>query len=226
FAGLNGAPVPSLRTDSGPDRTGQLDVHPTDILRLHLAIGVTESLTNLSSATRSGYVADLKSLAQLCSHGNTEVSLSGILRQHDFMLDVATTLPLADMQESARKVGAHIATVSLRALGKDGASHSVQEIETWDDLDEQISQRIAQNLQQGKSIVNLGDDAQLLAGATLALCAQPDKYDSVTRLLNDALDFSFKTDPYWGIPIPEPLFSLPRLAELQKKYPPRQAGRK
>jgi hypothetical protein len=92
----------------------------------------------------------------------------------------------------------------------------VQEIETWDDLDEQISQRIALNLQQNKSIVNLGDDAQLIAGSTLAACANPEKYDAITRLLNDALDYSFDTDPYWGTPIPHTMFSRPRLKEMEK----------
>src|SRR5262249_9820273 len=137
FAGLNGDPVPSLRTDSGADETGQLDPHPTDILRVHLAIGVIESLVNLADSTRNQYIADLESLAVLCGHGATRVQLSGILREHDFMVDVQNTIPLADMQEAARRVGAHIATASLKALGKDRASHGVQEIETWDDLDEQ-----------------------------------------------------------------------------------------
>ena len=226
FAGLNGDPVPSLRTDSGADETGQLDPHPTDILRVHLAIGVIENLVKLADSTRNQYIADLKSLAVLCGHGATSVQLSGILREHDVMIDVQNTMPLAEMQEAARRVGAHISTASLKAFGKDGASHSVQEIETWDDLDEQISQRIALNLKQGKSVVNFGDDAQLIAGATLTLCAEPDKYDSVTQLLNDALDFSFQTDPYWGSPLLHPMFSRPRLAEMGRARTPAASRRK
>jgi hypothetical protein len=120
------------------------------------------------------------------------------------------------MQESARRVGAFISTVKLQSLGTGGSSHSVQEIETWDDMDEQTAQQIAQRMQQGQSVVNRGDDAQLLAGATLALIAEPDKYQSVTGLLNDALDFSFQTDPIWGTPAPHGMISDARLAQRLK----------
>jgi hypothetical protein len=217
FAGLNGDPVPSMRTDSGPDRNGDLDSHPTDILRLHLAIGVIQNLANLASNVRDQYVSDLQALSQLCAQGATTVSLQGVLGQFDFRLNVNLTRPLADMQESARRVGAFISTVKLQSLGTGGSSHSVQEIETWDDMDEQTAQQIAQRMRQGQSVVNLGDDAQLLAGATLALIAEPDKYQSVSGLLNDALDFSFQTDPIWGTPAPHGMISDARLAQRLKE---------
>jgi hypothetical protein len=142
------------------------------------------------------------------------VSLQGTIREHDFGFDVNASKPLADMQESARRVGAFIAMTKLQALSKDGVKHGIQEIETWDDMDEGIAQQIAQNLQENESVVNLGDDAQLIAGATLTLIANPEKYSAVTGLLNDALDFSFKNDPIWGVPTPHTMFSAIRLAEM------------
>src|SRR5262249_14974632 len=50
-----------------------------------------------------------------------------------------------------------------------------------------------------------GDDAQLLAGLSLALIQRPDQatYRAATALTNAALDDSFRKDPYWGMPHPD-----------------------
>src|SRR6195952_4548992 len=58
-------PVPSLQTASGPGNDDRrMDNHPTDILRLHLAIGVIESLTGLSSDKKNEYIDDIKAVAK------------------------------------------------------------------------------------------------------------------------------------------------------------------
>jgi hypothetical protein len=98
------------------------------------------------------------------------------------------------MQQAARNVGGFIATARLRALN----GHSIQDIETWDDADEAKAQAIKKAMLEGQSVNTLGDDAQLLAGATLALLDQPARYDAVTRALDQALDRSFQSDPIWG----------------------------
>jgi len=191
---------PFLSADSGPDGPNDpgLDVHPTDILRLHLAIGVVQSLTNLSSATRSAYVNDIGAIAQLCAQGATQITINGAIEiDRDHWLTLKNfAAPLDQMAETAKKVGAFIATAQLQALN----GHTIQEIETWDDSDESTAAAIATAMRGNQSVVNQGDDAQLLAGATMALLKQPTLYDQVTRLLNDSLDASFAGDPIWSKP--------------------------
>jgi hypothetical protein len=203
-------PMPSLRTESGPNAADDpsLDVHPTDILRLHLAIGVVENLQALSSATRARYVADLQNLAVLCAQGTDTVEIQGdVAVTRDQWVTVNMSRPLADMQEAARRAGAFIATAKLQALD----NHSVQEIETWDDPDESTAQKIADTLAQNASVADMGDDAQILAGATLALVAQPKLYDKVTRRLEEALDRSFAHDPIWESLVSDPIIAPRRL---------------
>ena len=208
FAALNnravGLPIPSLRTRSGhPANDPALDVHPTDILRLHLAIGVIEQLSGLAQTTRDAYVSAVQALAQRCAQGASTVEIQGhIAIQRDRWLPINDSLPLSGMQDAARSVGAYIATARLQALG----GHSIQEIETWDDADELTARQIADTFARGDSVVDMGDDAQLLAGATLALVTQPDLYDQATRLLTAALDRSYATDPIWGASIRDPMY--------------------
>jgi hypothetical protein len=105
-------------------------------------------------------------------------------------------IPLSYAQKAARSVGGYIATKQLDAL----KGHTIQDIETWDDDDERRALAIKEALLAGQSIKTQGDDAELLAGATLALLQQPALYDAVTVALNAALDQSFQRDPIWGTP--------------------------
>jgi hypothetical protein len=100
---------------------------------------------------------------------------------------------MADMQDAAFRAGAFIATARFNALSQ----HSIQDIETWSDLDEQTAQSIATAMAKNTSVAGLGDDAQLLAGANIAIFADPALYDQATQLLNLALDESFANDPFW-----------------------------
>jgi len=193
--GVRPPPLTSLRTTSGPDRAGKMDEHPTDILRLHLAIGVIESLTSLSSPVRQTYVNDVEAVAQLAANGAGVVELNGLVEvSHDDWRPVNARIPLADAQATAKRVGAFIATAQLSALG----GKSIQDIETWDDTDEETATKISRQILNGQSIVAQGDDAQLLAGSTIAVLAQPNLYDATTGLLNAALDDSYERDPIWA----------------------------
>jgi len=191
---------PFLSADSGPDAPNDpaLDVHPTDLLRLYLAIGVIQSLTNLSPATRTAYISDIETIAGLCAQGATEITINGAISiDRDHWLTVKNfSAPLQQMAEAAKKVGGFIATAKLKALDE----HTIQDIETWDDGDESTANAIATAMLANQSVVNQGDDAQLLAGATMAVLKQPAQYAQVTQLLNDALDASFAGDPIWSKP--------------------------
>jgi len=65
----------------------------------------------------------------------------------------------------------------------------------------------------------MGDDAQLLAGATLALVENPARYGKVTAALNDALDNSFALDPIWGKPKTDHAYVR---TEIVERYQPRR----
>lgn len=190
---------PVLSTDATPNdpRNGdnRMDEHPVDILRLYLASGVISSMTRLGAATRADYVKSVEEVARASTGGASSVSLEGLVEisQDEWMM-IKTTMPLPVAAKAARQVGKLIATKKLKALN----NHSIQDIETWDDADEASAQGVAHQILNNQSIVGRGDDAQLLAGATLALLKRPDRYDETRSLLNDALDDSYRRDPIWG----------------------------
>ena len=204
--GAEGADAPpTLRMESGfdpddPSRT--LDPHPTDILRLHLAAGVIDMLAGLSKESRDKYNQMIEELATMLSTGPTVTIRGNIPLSRDNLLPIDVQVPLADMQQAARNVGGFIATAKLSALD----DHSIQDIETWDDNDEARAMAVKNAVLASQPIANLGDDAQLLAGVTLALLDQPDLYDAATQALNDGLDLSFKRDPIWGAPQPDAIY--------------------
>jgi hypothetical protein len=207
---------PFLSADSGPDAPNdpRLDVHPTDLLRLHLAIGAVQSLAQLSQSTRNGYISDITAIANLCAQGATEITITGAIAvDRDHWIKVQDfAAPLGQMADAAKRVGEFIATAKLNALG----GHSVQEIETWDDSDESTANTIATAMLANHPVVNQGDDAQLLAGATLALLKQPARYAQVTQLLNDALDSSFAGDPIWSKPVRDHVMAISRFSQPVK----------
>lgn len=197
---------PSLRTSSGPaPQTGVLDPHPTDTLRPYLIKGATEALQGLSGARRNQYAEDLAGLAQLTGGDAATVKLQGLIPtgpRPSAGLSFDVSLPMDLMRTSAERVGSLIASGMFTALG----GKSIQALETWDDADEDSARLIADNMTADISVVGKGDDAALLAGATIAVVAQPGLYDTITARLNEALDASFASDPYWGTPRPDRTF--------------------
>lgn len=174
------------------------DPHPVDLLRLYVAQGVVSKLTGLSTSRINAWQSMINDIAHDAAGGKTTIDVMDVQTR-----SVVQQLPLSTMANAAQQVGAYIATARLHALG----GHSIQEIETWDDEDEDASNAITTALAQKQPIVGLGDDAQLLAGATMAFYKQPSSYDAVTSALNDALDDSFARDPIFGAPAPH--FMLP-----------------
>ena len=195
---------PGLRNASGADEQGALDVHPTDLLRLALIQGVVQSSPGLSPSTRDSYVSQITALSEFLANGATDIEITGLAGGvNGNTMNFEQAFPLPTMQVAARKVGAMIATIPLKAL----ADHSIQDIETWDDNDENAAVKIAGRLQNGFSVVNAGDDAQLLAGLTLSLMQQPTRYAAFSQAVSAAVDASFAADPIWG-PVPHDLMIL------------------
>lgn len=212
-------PVPSLpllRTSAGPrdpdHGDNHMDEHPVDLLRIHLAIGAIESQAHLAPATKARYVADLEAVAKSAAHGSTQIRVQGQLEiSHTNWRTLDETIPLATAQIAARRVGAFLATGKFQALG----GHTIQDIESWDDVDESTAQAVAGRIASNESIVGGGDDAQLLAGANIAMTARPDLYDQMTGLLNAALDDSYNRDPIWGAVKIDPMVVPAFLSRLE-----------
>jgi hypothetical protein len=203
---------PRLRTQSGPDERGVLDPHPTDIVRLDLIRGAVESLHALSQATREAYTESLDELSQLLRADADSVEIQGLLPTGPGVgLRISVSLPLETMQSAARQVGAYIASAALTALG----GHSIQDLETWDNTDEQSATEIAAALRQDRSVVAAGDDAQLLAAATIAGLQQAAAYPAITHRLEEALDASFASDPFWGLPMRDRAYIQTGIGRLQ-----------
>ena len=205
FAALNAtfqpSPRPALRTSSGhPPDSLDLDPHPTDILRLDLIRGAVEVLTGLSQESRNAYTAALDALSAACGGTAEFVTLQGVVRTDNGSgVRLNNRFSMATMKSAARTVGAFIATTRLAAL--DG--HSIQDIETWDDPDEVAAQAVRVGLLGGQPVADAGDDAQLLAGATLAAFEKPGDYAAISTALADALTASFARDPIWSVPSPD-----------------------
>jgi len=199
IAQLEHKKVPSLRTQSGPidaTPTSPLDPHPTDLLRLHLAIGVVENLAGLSENRQVQYREDLKALARILAPDARSIEIEGSVRQDSGeVITLSDSFPLVDMQDAARRVGGMIATAKLEAFG----GHGIQDIETWDDPDEDRALQVAAAMRARGPVTGIGDDAQLLAGLTLAVYENPAAYAEVTRLLDAGLDESFAHDAFWGL---------------------------
>jgi hypothetical protein len=186
----------------------RMDEHPPDVLRLHLAMGVIEGLVRLKKQKKDAYIQDLQAVSNAAApdpqnartitlRGYVEyVSSDGSKNYHP----VHSFPSLADMRESAKRVGTYICKTKLKALG----GISIQAIETWDDDDEARAVNIANALKLKKRVDSMGDDAQVLAGATAALVEKPDLYEVVSRLVELALNASFRSDPIWRPSSPAP----------------------
>jgi hypothetical protein len=217
---------PAISTEAAPHQDKTMDDHPVDLLRLHLAAGAIEAMSALNAAKRSDYLHSVEAVAELLAAGAKEISLEGIVIGGPAE-PVKAKVPLAEAAAAARKVGHLIASRQFEKLN----GRSIQEIETWDDADEAAAQGVAEQIIKGQSIVGHGDDAQLLAGATLALLEQPGRYLQTQALLNDALDHSYRTDPIWGALTPVHAFAphvfqrppgKPKIAAARARKPARK----
>ncbi len=211
------ATAASPRDNEGGDDT--LEDHPIDLLRFYLLLGAIDAMPKLDAVVRADYVASIEAIAGLIAGGVNTIHVEGKVNLGSGKrLAVKDDIPLLQAADAARKVGRLIATHQFKALN----GRSIQDIETWDDADEAAAQAIAARLAQRQSVVGLGDDAQLLAGATLALLRDAKLYDDVQTRLNEALDDSFRTDPIWRGLNPSHVFAPHVFRAAADKKPKKQ----
>jgi hypothetical protein len=224
----SGPPMLSTDAQKRPDNT--MDDHPIDVLRMHLAIGAIESLRELNPAHRADYAKGIEDVAAALTGDATHIGLDGLVpTASGNPVSIKAQMTLSDATAAARRVGQIIATSKLKAL----QGRSIQDIETWDDHDEEIARAIAAAVAAKQGIVGQGDDAQLLAGTTLAVLGKSDLYDIAQEALNAALDDSYRKDPIWGALIPPHAFAphvlqgpqgKPKMAAARAKKPARKTA--
>jgi hypothetical protein len=142
--------TPVLAVQAGDDPRVELGPHPVDLLRLHLAVGVTQALAGLAPGTARGYVRLLEGVARVCgknawavqSPAGKVVVRGRVAVERDRWVSLDLELGPKEAAESARRVGAFIATTRLGAIG----NRTVQDLETWDETDEAAAREIAREL--------------------------------------------------------------------------------
>jgi len=157
-----------------------LDPHPTDILRLGLALGVLEGgMDSLSKDTKALYSKFINQMIDFVAAGDTEIQLQQSGGQMD-------KYPLKELLVSAQEIGKFISMSPLDSLG----GKPICVIETWADKDEALVQQITNQLLDSKDISTLLGFAveHLIAAASLAVLMKPALYDEITTKVNSQLD--------------------------------------
>lgn len=188
--------LPNVLTWSGANATGMLDTHPTDILRIHVAIGAVANLAALNASSRRTYLSALQQVADLAAGAAQTVTIRGELPMGGAVMPVDVTLPLPLMQYAAALVGSCIAATPLQTF----QGRSIQLIETWDDGDEMVAQRAADHFRHQSLLAFSADAAHMMAGATLAVLSRPEAASDISAQLGEALDQALDRDPLWGPP--------------------------
>jgi hypothetical protein len=197
---------PILTTSWPPPNSEIPDVnsHPTDILKLNVMIGAIEGLRALNPKCKTKYSTEIRELIKTALINSPQptdkIHIKGWIQfkpgrwilADDKQLDVKRV----EMEEQAREVGYLIATERFEALN----GNRLQDLESWSDSDQDLAENNSELMLQEKTADSVGDDAQLVAGAILALFAKPDKrlYQSINSALISALSDSFKSDPTWA----------------------------
>jgi hypothetical protein len=161
LAGVRGAAndaghlAPFLTIHAGDDPATDLGVHPPDLLRVHLAVGVIQNLSAFPARLARPYLTALNRIADHYaalafdeSSAARKVQVRGKVEvDRDRWIQVDHTFALKELAESARRVGAFIATTPLPALN----NRTLQDLETWDVADEETSRSICAALLDARS---------------------------------------------------------------------------
>ncbi|MEK6787297.1 MAG: hypothetical protein AABY61_17635 [Nitrospirota bacterium] len=189
---------PILDIKPNPHLVG--DPHPIPGLIPFIIIGAIEALTALTPSTKTRYILQIEELAKLCTPDYETINLSDYIIANDEgkWMKLGAKFSFNVLKDSALKVGRHIAKATFPSLN----NKSLQNFETWDNADEEVAHNVAKALVAGDPIDKVKqkngstpEDAQLLAGAILAVFRQPARYDPVNEALGEAFDRSYTDDP-------------------------------
>jgi hypothetical protein len=238
--GLPALPVSSIHDPDR--KIFVVDYHPPTVLALYAILGAIEALSDLPSWKRYEYIEQIDRCIMVClKQGNKEVlekyADDPVIRIEKYKTDRVRVrgplqlkpgswvwmgppdefnrlpdnkyeIALEKMKEFAMRVGYHIANARLATLN----NHSIQDLETWDEVDEVQMERISGLIGQNfpgvdQVLATLGDDAQMFAGAVRALATSPvcDQYRIVNDNLRNVLRISFERDSIWGNAVWHPI---------------------
>ena len=180
---------------------GSQDVHPIDALRIFLAADVIRGIKELDVKVAAEYADTLESIVD-----------NYITSKDDFGLFSNTfggvhwdvLMPYEGMRETVNVVAETIAFTNLETL----ENHHLSEINTWANQDEILTQRIMEELIDGKEpSLEPGPDGQtvyaahVLSGGIMALTKSVD-ISRISDLTIDSLVKLYDNNPVWrGFPV-------------------------
>lgn len=192
-------PFFTARANMFPE-TNIIDSHPIPVLIPHLLLGAIDKLDDLKRSVKDEYIRRLEELADRFSQTRSEVDFKGkaILGPSRNPVALPDRIPLKELKDSARFIGEYLATARFQALN----GYSLQNLETWDDADEDISTKVSAKLLSDEPISGISrqdfastfDDAQIMAGGLIAALKEPKRYHDINKQLLDAFDVSFDED--------------------------------
>jgi hypothetical protein len=171
-------------------RGGQpYDEHPPDLLRLYAMRGAAEALLGLQGFDELSCSVDtLKSVVDEAH------APSDMIDVYDFdSQSVLMRYAGDDLISDAQKIGQHIITEPLKSLGK----RRITDFHSWSNADETKAKQVAKVARGQSQVLQLPDDvdaSHLLAGATMALYANPGAFNDINSFLNAALSERAATD--------------------------------
>lgn len=211
-------PPPSKYDEKGQVILEDLDTHPSDVLRLCVMKGAILGLKYLHSTVKTEYLNLIDRALEIgltqenCEPrlGNDKCRILGFLQTGaDTWIVEKKEVPINLMRSCAVEVGRFVVTETFDTLTRiDDTKQSVQDIVGWTTKQENVARNIRNQLiesnGEGEGLIsNSGDDAQLFAGATLALFQNSSKkfFRNVNDRLAEGLQTSFDRDEVWGYPI-------------------------
>jgi len=188
---------------SSEDDSGDVNTHPTDLCKLYLMIGAIEGLLGLNEEDKERFTDQIKEIIQDTMPSSfvdtSTIQIRGWIQfkpgRWVRVKNNAFPVNRKKMEECAYQVGKLIATTPLQSLN----GNCIQHLETWDSSDQSIADQNSKLLLKDSINESVGDDAQLIAGAILALFERPQKgfYELVNKKLLIWLTESFDSDPIW-----------------------------